>query len=262
MIGPLSLQGGDTKVIIDCHWHVLFDDYERVIQTSINELKRCGMDRCTLMFHLDLYQKEGDLHRQGEALKKVLKDRKEYFVPFLTVDPNVDFGIVKEGVEEYVVKGPAVAVKVHHSMKADRKEFEPLANLLSMHGIPVLIHCWYKTVQKYENESDPSNIANLAAKFPDLKIIMAHITGCGFRGIQDIAPYPNVYVDTSGSQPEDGIMQYGLDLLGADRILFGSDFPGRDPATQLGRIYSLDMSEEDRNKILGGNSVRLFGGAF
>jgi predicted TIM-barrel fold metal-dependent hydrolase len=131
-----------------------------------------------------------------------------------------------------------------------------------MHGIPVLIHCWYKTVQKYENESDPSNIANLAAKFPDLKIIMAHITGCGFRGIQDIAPYPNVYVDTSGSQPEDGIMQYGLDLLGADRILFGSDFPGRDPATQLGRIYSLDMSEEDRNKILGGNSVRLFGGAF
>jgi hypothetical protein len=181
MIGPLSLQGGDTKVIIDCHWHVLFDDYERVIQTSINELKRCGMDRCALMFHLDLYQKEGDLHRQGEALKKVLKDRKEYFVPFLTVDPNVDFGIVKEGVEEYVVKGPAVAVKVHHSMKADRKEFEPLANLLSMHGIPVLIHCWYKTVQKYENESDPSNIANLAAKFPDLKIIMAHILSSNIK---------------------------------------------------------------------------------
>ena len=249
-------------MIIDCHWHVYFDHYEKNIKHSINDLKRCGIDKCALMFYQGLYQKDEDLQLQGQALREVMKIHKEYFIPFLTIDPNVDVGIVKEGVEEYMLKGPAVAVKVHHSMKVDRKEFEPLANLLSLHGIPVLIHCWYKTVQEYENESNPSNIANLAAKYPDLKIIMAHITGCGYRGLQDIAKHPNVYVDTSGSQPEDGFLQYGLDLLGADRILFGSDFPGRDPATQLGRIYSVDMSDEDRNKILSGNAMGLFGGAF
>ena len=249
-------------MIIDCHWHVYFDAYEENIQKSINDLKRCNIDQCALMFYQGLYQKEEDLHLQGEALKKVMKVHKEHFVPFLVIDPNIDFGIIKEGVEEYLLKGPAVAVKVHNSMVVDRKEFEPLAKLLSLHGIPVLIHCWYKTVQKYKDESDPFNIVNLAIKYPELKIIMAHLTGCGYRGIQDIQKYPNIYLDTSGSQPEDGFMQYGLDLLGAHRLLFGSDFPGRDPATQLGRIYSVDMSEEDRNLILGGNAVELFGGAF
>ena len=62
-------------MIIDCHWHVLFDDYERVIQTSINELKRCGMDRCALMFHLDLYQGRRSSQAR-EALKKVLRTGK------------------------------------------------------------------------------------------------------------------------------------------------------------------------------------------
>ncbi|HBN86403.1 MAG TPA: hypothetical protein DDZ89_21480 [Clostridiales bacterium] len=247
-------------MIIDCHWHVYFDHYEKNIEKSINDLKRCHIDKCALMFYQGLYQKDEDLQLQGQALREVMKVHKDHFVPFLVIDPNVDFGIIKEGVEEYLLKGPAVAVKIHHSMKVDRKKFEPVADLLSLHGIPVLIHCWYKTVQEYENESDPSNIANLAAKFPDLNIIMAHITGCGYRGLQDVAKYPNVYVDTSGSQPEDGFFQYGLDLLGAKRILFGSDFPGRDPATQLGRIYSVDMCEDDRKLILGGNAVRLLGG--
>lgn len=249
-------------MIIDCHWHVTFNQYETHIQESIQSLKRSRIDKCALMFLQDIYQKDDDLFLQGEALKKTMKEYREHFVPFLVIDPNVDFGIIKEGVQEYLLKGPAVAVKVHHSMKADRKEFEPLAELLTLHKIPVLIHCWYKTVQEYENESNPSNIANLAMKFPDLKIIMAHITGCGIRGIQDIEKYPNVSIDTSGSQPEDGFLQYGLKLLGAKRILFGSDFPGRDPATQLGRIYSVDMPDQDRDLILRGNAVELFGGAF
>ncbi len=249
-------------MIIDCHWHVDFSRYEEGIKRSIKEMKRCGVDKCGLMLLQGLYQKEDDLQKQGEALKKIMSLFGDYFIPFLVIDPNVDFGIVREGISEYLLNGPAVAVKVHHSMKADRKEFEPIAQLLSDHGIPVLYHCWYKSVQEYENESNPKNIAGLAAKFPDLSIIMAHITGCGYRGIQDIAKYPNVYVDTSGSQPEDGFMRYGLDWLGADRILFGSDYNGRDPATQLGRIYSVEMSEQERYKILGGNAIRLLGGAF
>ena len=31
---------------------------------------------------------------------------------------------------------------------------------------------------------------------------MAHLTGCGYRGVADTRAYPNVSVETSGSQPE------------------------------------------------------------
>ncbi len=249
-------------MIIDCHWHVYFDDCEKNIQRSITEMRRCKIDRCALMFYQKLYQNDRDLYIQGEALKVYSKRFENDFIPFLVIDPNVPFQIIEDCIKEYVIEGPAVAVKVHHSMKADRPEFEPLAKILSDFRIPVLIHCWYKTVQEYENESNPSHIATLAEKFPDLKIIMAHITGCRIRGMQEIEKYPNVYVDTSGSQPEDGLLQYGLDYLGAERILYGSDFPGRDPATQIGRIFSVDMCQRDRDMILYGNAVKLFRGCF
>ncbi|MBT7300869.1 MAG: amidohydrolase family protein, partial [Victivallales bacterium] len=50
-----------------------------------------------------------------------------------------------------------------------------------------------------------------------------------------------------------------LARLGADRILFGSDVPGRDFAVQLGRIHGVAMPDEDRDKILRGNAVTLLG---
>jgi len=123
--------------------------------------------------------------------------------------------------------------------------------------IPVLHHCWYKTVQKYNGESDPSDMAHLAARHPDVTIIVAHLTSAGMRGVLDIAPHPNLYIDTSGSQAFSGIVEYALKHLGADRILFGSDIPGRDFAVQLGRVMGACMDERQREKILAGNARRL-----
>ena len=53
-------------------------------------------------------------------------------------------------------------------------------------------------------------------------------------------------------------LEYAIDELGADRILFGSDFDIRDIATQLGRIYSVDMDDKTREKILSGNALKFF----
>ncbi len=76
--------------------------------------------------------------------------------------------------------------------------------------------------------------------------------------MQDIKHCPNVFVDTSGSQPEDGYLEYALKTLGADRILFGSDYPIRDIATQLGRIDSVEMCKRDREKVLSENALMFF----
>jgi len=77
--------------------------------------------------------------------------------------------------------------------------------------------------------------------------------------VQDIRPFPNLYIDTSGSQCSSGIVEYALSVLGADRILYGSDIPGRDFSVQLGRIYGARMSDVDRAKVLYGNAERLLG---
>jgi predicted TIM-barrel fold metal-dependent hydrolase len=50
---------------------------------------------------------------------------------------------------------------------------------------------------------------------------MAHLCGCGYRGVEFIADFPNVYVDTSGGQAEDGFLQYAVKRIGANRLLYG-----------------------------------------
>jgi len=86
---------------------------------------------------------------------------------------------------------------------------------------------------------------------------MAHLSGCGWRGVADIAPFENILIDTCGSQPESGLVEYAVRELGAQRVLFGSDAPGRDFASQLGRVLAADISEHDRQAILGGNALKL-----
>jgi len=46
--------------------------------------------------------------------------------------------------------------------------------------------------------------------------------------------------------------------IGPERILFGSDYPWINPKKDIERIKDLDISEKDKNLILGGNALRLF----
>ncbi|MFN9911880.1 MAG: hypothetical protein ACK53L_04810, partial [Pirellulaceae bacterium] len=45
----------------------------------------------------------------------------------------------------------------------------------------------------------------------------------------------------------------------AQRILFGSHLPSRSLGTELGKVLTAAISEEDKHQILGGNLRRLLG---
>jgi uncharacterized protein len=122
--------------------------------------------------------------------------------------------------------------------------------------VPLLMHCWNKSTGNLIHESDTRDVAALASEHPSTRMIAAHLTGIGERGIQDLAPYPNVWVDTSGGNAETGILEYALREIGAGRILYGSDAPIRDFGSALGRVFGCPMSEEDRRAILGENFLR------
>jgi hypothetical protein len=107
--------------------------------------------------------------------------------------------------------------------------------------------------------TDPEDVATLARRHPNVRIIMAHLTGCGVRGVLAVKDCPNVWVDTSGAAPETGIVEYAVAQLGAARILYGSDVPIRDFAVALARITGSRLSAGDRAMILHGNARRLLG---
>ncbi len=71
--------------------------------------------------------------------------------------------------------------------------------------------------------------------------------------------FKNVYFDTAATpflyKPQ--IFEHVADIVGSDKILFGSDYPLLSPKRVIGQLESVELSLEDRAKILGGNAQKL-----
>ena len=55
-------------------------------------------------------------------------------------------------------------------------------------------------------------------------------------------------------------MKSFISIYGADRVLFGSDFPLWDPKDEVDSFMKLDLSEEDREKIAFRNALKILNG--
>jgi predicted TIM-barrel fold metal-dependent hydrolase len=67
----------------------------------------------------------------------------------------------------------------------------------------------------------------------------------------------NVYVEITYTALTNGVVEYLVAEAGADKVLYGSDMPMRDPAPQLAWVCYAKIPEADKRKILGGNAKRL-----
>src|SRR4029077_5593547 len=123
---------------------------------------------------------------------------------------------------------------------------------------PVLQHSWSTVnIHDRKHQSDPADTARFARRFPDVQIIMAHLTGIGFRGVLEAKDCPNLFVDTSGGFPEEGLIEFAAEHLGADRVLYGFDLPIRENSVTIGRILGARIPAADQRKMLFGNTARL-----
>lgn len=152
-----------------------------------------------------------------------------------------------------------VGIKLWIACHADRPELDPIAEAAADRGVPILQHAWRKTTGNYEHESLPEHVAVLAARHPRTAIVMAHLGGMWEWAIRAVRPYPNVYTDCSGGNPEHGGLTMAIRELGPQRVLFGSDAVGRGFASQLAKVDALALSEPARRLVLRENAERLFG---
>jgi predicted TIM-barrel fold metal-dependent hydrolase len=130
-------------------------------------------------------------------------------------------------------------------------------------NIPVLIHTGSSTFKgtriKY---ADPLYLDDVAVDFPELVIVQAH-GGRGFwydRAFFMAKVHPHVYLEISGLPPQK-ILEYFPQLEDeADKIIFGSDWPGIPGIKKnIEAIRSLPLKEETKEKILGSNAARILG---
>lgn len=183
-------------------------------------------------------------------------------------DPDLAYGFCyvsqtheQQAVDEVrrCVAAGMVGIKLWVAVKCTDPRTFPIAEAAIKLGVPVMIHSYLRWEEILPEESKPDEIAELARRYCELKIIMAHMALRWREGVDAVADCPNIYVDTSGMDPELGSVEYAVEKLGVERVLYGSDAPGRDVLCQIGRVMAADVSEADRAKILCGNAEKLLG---
>jgi len=120
--------------------------------------------------------------------------------------------------------------------------------------IPVLQHAFFKASGNQKDESTPEEVARLARRYPEAKIVMAHVAGDYIRGVWAIRATPNVFTDISGSYCEAGMVETAVRELGAQRVIFGTD---NGVAFNLGKVQDAFLSAQDKARVLYGNAKEL-----
>lgn len=122
--------------------------------------------------------------------------------------------------------------------------------------LPVLMHCGD---YRYDY-SHPKRLAAVLDAFPSLTVIAAHFGGWSLFDLAlEYLEHRSCYLDVSSS-----IMMTGkrrakelIRAYGADRILFGTDFPMWSPKKEVAAFLSLGLSETENAQILHENVEKI-----
>lgn len=146
----------------------------------------------------------------------------------------------------------------------DEELMAPICDVLRKHRLILLTHSSEPVGHDYPGKGviTPEMLYPFIARFPDLTLICAHWGG----GLPFYALMPevkqamgNVYFDTAASpylySPQ--VYSQVAQLIGSDRILFGSDYPLLAQSRLLEEIDSSGLSEDAKGLILSGNARRL-----
>jgi predicted TIM-barrel fold metal-dependent hydrolase len=113
---------------------------------------------------------------------------------------------------------------------------------------------------------EPWRLLTLAEAFPEVTFIMAHMGGDGGfvqgnQSAQLVKDVPNIILETSTTVTDPWATFLGpAEMLGPERVILGSDAPLHHVALNLLKLDLLDMDDEWRRLMLGGNMQRILAG--
>lgn len=152
-------------------------------------------------------------------------------------------------------------VKIHPDIQGvdiDDPKLLSLYSALSERGLVALIHMG----DPRSDHSAPSKLAKVLERFDDLKVDAAHFGGwCRWDEAYSCLRGSQAYYDLSSSIPSLGIEKASeiAHGYGADRIMFGCDFPMWNHAAEFYRTLQLGFSDDELQGIFYGNFARLYG---
>jgi len=151
-----------------------------------------------------------------------------------------------------------IGIKLYNDYVVTEPVVWPLIELSIRLRVPILHHAGHTTwlAAPQPRISDGAAFAEIGRRYPEAMIICAHVCGGGDWEweIKALRNASSIYLDTSGSVVDEGVLEMAVEILGADRLLFACDTSF---TASVGRMRSANLSPADKEKIYGRNMQRI-----
>lgn len=195
------------------------------------------------------------------------------FAAFVSVDPRyMSANEIREEIEACIALGARGAKIIPSSLRmyADDDRLQPVFATAEALGVPVLSQSGVGSGAGPRQGADPwgrpKYFSAPLERHPRLRLILAHL-GLGFDAdIVDLFHrFPTVLGDLSGrltglgrpGRPTKAELAAQIRSLGAERILFGSNFPLHDQAACVQALNEMPLSDDERELIAWRNFDRI-----
>ncbi|MBQ3591403.1 MAG: amidohydrolase [Clostridia bacterium] len=120
-------------------------------------------------------------------------------------------------------------------------------------------HTMRTTVLMHPDKYD--TLPAFADRYPDMKLIIAHLGSMEHINAILAARHGNIYTDTSGgASNQNNVLEYAVSRVGSEKILFGTDTYAC--SFQFGRVALARLPDAEKENILYKNAMRLFPDTF
>ncbi len=253
--------------VIDCHWHPAVDRATDTgwfgpvgsIRKQIDTLRRAGISRACGA-PIEKIEAPVSFRRIKALNDKALALRDKYpdfYVPGIHVHPGFPDESCREierccGGEGVRWIGELVGGWMDYGNDFATRNAIMIFKTAIQYGAVVNFHC-----------GDLKVVEKLCKALPALKLVMAHPSSSRIElleRIEIVSKFKNLHLDISGSGIDRfGILRKAMDVAGAEKILFGTDYPINNPAVYVHGAMLEDLSEKERKLLFSGNFMRLAG---
>ena len=266
-LGSLGLAAAPLRAatgpVIDAHSHLHHrsrPSWREDDRKLIDAADKLGIDQlCCSILPPERPTPLDGFRQCNEWLAEAIKRFPKRILGYCFVNP----GFVKETRDEVrrcIEERGFIGVKLYNDYRCTEPVLYPLVELAIELKIPILHHAGHTMwlPQPQPRISDGGDLAELAKRYPEAMLICAHICGGGDWEwtLKALRNAPTVYLDTSGSVIDEGVVEAAVRTLGADRLLFACDMS---MTASVGRLRGADISEADRAKIAGSNMAKILG---
>jgi predicted TIM-barrel fold metal-dependent hydrolase len=258
--------------IWDAHYHGFFGSGVPQHQATMFYVERMGIER---VIALDIAGGSGARSRGSaqpflaldDQQREILEKDRDRVSGIIRIDPNRPENTLQK-IDQWIRHGPCIGIKYaggNDGVTCSHPNNDVIVQRCKELQAVIYIHTWLKVGGNPRRpgggngggESTPMDVALLAQRFPDVPMICGHSGGDWEIGARAIRPYPNVYFEFSGSDSHSGQVDYAVNELGVDRIVWGGHGPMRSYATELTKVFDSDLNLAGRMKVFGGNVRRM-----